>query len=261
MKLSIALVQQVCEKGAIDHNLGFSVAAIRDAAARGVDIMAFPEANLTGYVETDRYPRAPIAVDSAPVRHLIAATRGLPVTALPGLVELNPAGPPYLTQLVIRNGELLGAYRKRTILDDELGLFTPGTAAKVFRHGEIAFGIAICADLGSEQVYADAAQRGARIVFEVAAPGLYGEQSTRNWQSGFEWWEGECSKYLTAYSQTHGIWVAVATQAGRTVDEDFPGGAYVFAPSGERLFATPDWSPGIVSLTLDLDAKAIFPLA
>lgn len=130
----------------------------------------------------------------------------------------------------------------------------------MFRHGDLTFGIAICADISNEEVFAECARRGAEIVFELAAPWLYGEQATRNWRSGFEWWEGECQKYLTRYTRDNGIWVAVATQAGRTIDEDFPGGGYVFAPDGRRLYATPDWSPGAVYLELDFEKYEVLPL-
>ena len=66
-----------------------------------------------------------------------------------------------------------------------------------------------------------------------------------------------CQKYLNQYTREYGIWVAVATQAGRTVDEDFPGGGYVFAPGGKRLFATPDWSVDAVYLEIDLEAGCV----
>ena len=59
---------------------------------------------------------------------------------------------------------------------------------------------------------------------------------------------------------TAGLWIAVATQAGRTVDEDFPGGAYVFAPDGRRVHATPDWQPGAVYLGLDLATAEVVEL-
>jgi predicted amidohydrolase len=89
---------------------------------------------------------------------------------------------------------------------------------------------------------------------------LYGEQATRNWRSGFEWWEGECQKYLSAYAKKYGFWIGVATQAGRTIDEDFPGGGYLFAPNGERVYATPDWSPGAIYLEIDLETGRILEL-
>jgi hypothetical protein len=112
--------------------------------------------------------------------------------------------------------------------------------------------MAICADIGNRTVSAELAAQGARLVFELAAPGLYGEQLTRDWQAGFEWWEGECLQHLGAYARELGLWIAVATQAGRTVDEDFRGGAYCFALTGERVFASPDGSPGAVWLMVDL---------
>ena len=143
---------------------------------------------------------------------MVRITQGLPITVLAGLIEANGAEKPYITQIVLHDGRLLGSYRKNTIEDEEADWF---------------------------------------------APGLYGEQATRNWRSGFEWWQGECRKYLSRWARRHGIWVAVATQAGRTVDEDFPGGGYVFAPDGQRLFATPDWSPGAAYLELDFERREV----
>jgi predicted amidohydrolase len=122
----------------------------------------------------------------------------------------------------------------------------------IFRHGGLTYGLAICADIGNAALFADLARNGVQVVFELAAPGLYGDQATRNWQSGFEWWRDKCETHLSAYAREHGFWVAVATQAGRTVDEDFPGGGYVFAPGGRRLFATPDWQSGAAYLEMDL---------
>lgn len=81
-------------------------------------------------------------------------------------------------------------------------------------------------------------------MFELAAPGLYGTQYTRNWQVGYEWWAGECREFLGRYAQKYGLWIGADTQAKRTIDEDFSGDGYLFVPTGERLYATPDWSPG-----------------
>ena len=139
------------------------------------------------------------------------------------------------------------------IIDEEERWFSPGETVPIFRRGPQTYGVAICADIHNEAVFAACARQGARIVFELAAPGLQGDQSTRNWQSGFEWWKGECIKNLSAYARQFNIWIVVATQAGRTVDEDFPGGGYVFTPDGQCAYSTPDGSPGAVYLELDLD--------
>ena len=165
-----------------------------------------------------------------------------------------------------RRGRLVGFYRKVTIPDDEVAWFAPGPQAgqsqrvPLFQHGPLPFSIAICADIGNPAVFAQGSRQGARVIFEVAAPGLYGQQETRNWQSGYRWWEGECQKYLSRYAREYGVWVMVATQAGRTRDEDFPGGGYVFAAGGERVFATADGSPGVVFLEADLETGAILEI-
>ena len=36
-----------------------------------------------------------------------------------------------------------------------------------------------------------------------------------------------------------------------TIDKDFPGGGYVFAPDGRRIFATPDGSAEVVVVDTD----------
>jgi len=255
--LKIALVQMCCPKGAIAHNLNQTARHFAQAVAREVDVIAFPEMSITGYADPTRYPQAVLCLDGPEMARLLEVTRGHPTTLLAGLIEANPRGKPFITQVVARDGQLLGHYRKRTIEDEETEWFSPGDAAPVFSHGDLTFGLAICADIGHRDVFAASARQGAQIVFELAAPGLYGEQATRDWRSGFEWWQGECQKHLSPYARDHGLWIAVATQAGRTADEDFPGGGYLFAPDGRRLFATPDWSSGAAYLEIQLEPQRV----
>ncbi len=260
MQIRIALVQMRCEKAALAQNLASLARYLDEATGRDVDIVAFPEMSLTGYADPARYPEAIIRLDGPEVAGLLDLTRGKSLTVLAGLIEENAGGKPFITQFAARNGQLLGYYRKKRVIDDEADWFSPGGPVPVLKHDGLTFGMAICADIGSLEVFAECARQGAQIVFELAAPGLYGEQATRNWQSGFEWWEGECNKYLGQYAREYGLWIAAATQAGRTADEDFPGGGYVFAPDGRRVYATPDWSPGAVYLEIDLEAHRVLAL-
>lgn len=61
--LKIALVQMFSEKGAIEHNLTETSRHIEEAEKRGIDIIAFPEASITGYHEPARFPHAVITQD------------------------------------------------------------------------------------------------------------------------------------------------------------------------------------------------------
>lgn len=105
----------------------------------------------------------------------------LPCPELLCLIEANPLGKPFITHVVMRQGALQGYYRKINIKNEETACFSPGQAVPVFQSDGLTFGIAICADIESETVFAECGRQGAKIVFELAAPGLYGEQATRNW--------------------------------------------------------------------------------
>lgn len=259
----IGLVQMRCEKAAIRDNLAVIAGWLDEAKARRLDIIGFPEMSITGYADPTRYPQAVITLDGPEIHQFLKLTRGHPSTVLAGLIEANTGqlngipGLPFITQIAARDGVLLGVYRKLTIQDEEAAWFSPGDSVPVFHHGLLTFGIAICADIDNESVFAMCARRGAQIVFELAAPGLYGEQSARNWQSGFDWWRGECREKLGMYASRRRLWIAVATQAGRTVDEDFPGGGFLFSPDGACRAATPDWSSGALYLELELENNTV----
>ncbi len=262
LSLRIALVQMRCEKTAIAENLRFIKDCIMEAEKQGVDIIGFPEMSITGYANPLKFPRAVISLDGPEIAAILKISLGLKITILAGFEEYNPAGKPFITQAVIRAGQLLGCYRKNTIKDEEADWFTPGVERPLFSHDGLGFGIAVCADIDNEELFAEYSRKGARLVFEAAAPGLYGEQTTRNWRAGFAWWEGKCITQLGAYARQYHLWIAVATQAGRTLDEDFPGGGYLFSPDGNRTFATPDWSAGAAYLDLNLNSfqvSEIFP--
>ncbi|HNB51370.1 MAG TPA: carbon-nitrogen hydrolase family protein [Anaerolineales bacterium] len=250
--LRVALAQIRCEKAAIHENLAVIADVLTEAEKRQVDIVGFPEMSLTGYADPTRYPEAIITLDGPEVAALLEVSHHFSGMALVGLIERNPAGKPFITHIVVRQGALVGAYRKVTIKDEEELWFSPGEDVPVFEYNGLMFGVAICADIENREVFARCQAQGARVVFELAAPGLYGAQETRDWKLGYDWWEGDCRTFLGQYAKELGVWIFVATQAGRTRDEDFPGGGFVFNPMGERVFATENWAEGVEFLEVDL---------
>jgi len=251
--LRIALVQMCCEKAAAAQNLAFIETTLVAAEAHKIDIVAFPEMCIAGYADPTRYPQSIMRLDGPAVAQLLSMTRGLGLTALVGLIEENDGQKPFITQIAVHDGSIVGVYRKRSIEDEELEWFSAGDVVPVLDRRGLRYSMAICADVGNKSVFRDGALGGARIIFEMAAPGLYGAQETRDWASGFCWWEGVCQEALSRYAVTYGVWIAVATQAGRTIDEDFPGGGYLFAPDGRRVFATEDGASGTIYLEIDLE--------
>jgi predicted amidohydrolase len=256
--IKIGLMQMRAEKGAVTENLKDISGFISEAEKRGIDIVGLPEASITGYINPTRYPHAIIAIDGQEVDNLLRMSRGRKTTVLAGLIENNPAGKPFITHIAFRDGKIIGTYRKRRLGGPpDTEWFSRGRKTTAFKFKDLKYGIAICADIDGENIFAEYVRQGAQIVFELAAPGLYGEQSTRDWQKGFKWWERVCLRRLGKYAKKYGIWIAVATQAGRTSDEDFPGGGYVFNPDGQRVYATKDWNPCEVYLEIDLEGGVV----
>ncbi|CAM3374286.1 carbon-nitrogen hydrolase family protein [Marinicrinis lubricantis] len=244
--LKIALIQMRSEKADIDHNLSSMRKYISESSANGADFICFPEMNITGYIDPAKYTDAIISIDHPAVSEVVKLSDIYSSCVISGFVEHNPGGKPYINQFVAYNGKLLGSYRKKTIKDDEEKWFSPGDQQPIFTVSGLTFGLSVCADIDDPKIFAEYAQKGATIVFESAAPGLYGEQETRNWYSGFHWWRSNCMDKLGKYAADHSLYIGVATQAGRTIDEDFPGGGYLFDPLGRCTAETRDWSEGIL---------------
>ena len=203
--IRVALVQLRCGKGDLIRNLLAHADYIAAAAMRDIDIICFPEMSLTGYVDPSQMPHSVVPLDSALVADFVALTRGQALTAAAGIIERRVGQKPYITQLVARGGQLLGVYRKVTIVHEEAAWFSPGADVPLFEHGGVSFGLAICADIDNSEVFARAAEQGARLVLHPSAPGLYGAQATRDWQSGFAWWRDSCRTKLSAHAREHGI--------------------------------------------------------
>jgi predicted amidohydrolase len=258
MKLKIGLIQMLSEKGAVAENLRAICRVIEQADAKDIDILALPEASITGYNDPAKFSKAILKTDGPEIASFLEMTQGQKPVVLAGLIEHNPEGNPFLSQIAAHDGKITGLYRKRRLGGPPDTLrFSRGRKNTVLTCRGVKYGMAICADIGGENIFRDYAREGAQIVFEMAAPGLYGEQATRNWESGYQWWEGVCLKRFTKYAKEYGLWVAVATAAGRTSDEDFPGGAYLFNPQGERVYTTKDWNPCKTYLEIDIQTGAI----
>lgn len=246
-----------CEKNAIEQNLRQTFEIIDEAVQNNIKVLCFPEMSLTGYSDPIKNPETQLTINSLEVQQLVAYTKDLNITVLIGIIEQNNDQKPFVTQLVIHEGKIISYYRKITIIEEEVLWFSPGHTIKTVNLMGLETGISICADINSENLFSEYAKQGAKLIFESSAPGLYGSQQTRNWEEGYNWWNQECKTYFGKYSKNYNLWIFVATQAGRTINEDFPGGGYVFSPTGKLLYSTSDGEPCRVYLEVDFENENV----
>jgi predicted amidohydrolase len=247
----LLLAAITCEKGDLEGNLAAHRAGLADAQARGCDLVVFPEFSLTGSVDPLRHPERTIGLDDHAVQSLIAATRATGVAAVFGLGERR-GGEFFITQVAARHGEVVAVQRKRHLGEGEDGHAT-GKATAAFDVGATRAGIVICAESTVDWTWDATYAAGARTVLFCSAPGLDARPTDEpSWRAGWAWWEGAGLADARRHAERLGVWVAMATQAGSTIDEDFPGIAALIAPSGEVLDRLPDWRPG--SLAVEIPA-------
>ncbi len=233
-----------CAKGEIEQNLAAHLELLASAAAAGCGLVLFPEMSLTGSVDPTAHPERLVGLDHPAVAALAEATGPAGVGACFGVAERSPDGRPQIAQVFAAAGRVAGVQRKRHLGEGEEA-FTPATEAVVFSCAGTRFGVAICAEAGFDGPFDAAAAAGARLVLFPAAPGLHGRRTGEaSWQRGFDWWEVSALGDARRHARRLGLWIALAGQAGSTVDEDFPGLAALIGPDGGVIARLPDWRAG-----------------
>ena len=247
--MRVLLAAMTCEKDDIETNLARHVAALAVARAAGCDLAVFPEFSLTGSVDPTRHPERTVALDDSVVARMVAAAHDARIGVLFGLAERRD-DEFFISQVYAISGRIRGVQRKRHLGEDEVG-FGVSSETAVFEFGAARFGAIICAESGPDFTWDANAAVGASVAFLCSAPGLYGRRVDEDsWRRGIEWWESDGLANARRNAQRLGQWVGMATQAGSTADEDFPGIAALIAPSGEIVERTPDWRPG--TLVVDI---------
>jgi predicted amidohydrolase len=129
------------------------------------------------------------------------------------------------------------------------------TESVTFEHSGVRFAIAICAESGFDAPFDAAAAAGARLVLFPAAPGLCGRRTDdASWRAGLRWWEGCGLASARRHASRLGLWIALAGQAGATIDEDFPGLAALVSPDGKVTERLPDWREGNLIVDIPLES-------
>lgn len=223
-------------KGGVKTNLARRQELLERGEAAGCDLVLLPEMSLTGYLRG-----AAISLTDPSVTELVRSTEGGPALCF-GLVEVSaPARSPYITQLLAENGRITAVQRKAGLGEGEAGQFLVGNPGDLLSVAGVPVSLAVCAEVGTSAPY----ELKSTLVLAPAAPGLYGDrrQTDADWRRGFDWWRSSVLDDVRRLLRP-GQWLAVSTQAGATVDEDFPGWAALVGAGGHVVAELSDWREG-----------------
>lgn len=116
-ELKIGAAQMAAGEG-WQENLATATIAIREAVSEGVELLVLPEGVLARFIgERERIRTHAQPLDGPFVTGLAEVTRDLDLTVVVGIHEVSDNSRPYNTLVVLRDGEVIGLYRKLHLYD------------------------------------------------------------------------------------------------------------------------------------------------
>ena len=167
MFLSMTVKVSVCQVPDIREDIGTSLQWVQkftsQAEEEGVSLICFPECFLQGYLTENVLARKyAIGLNGLVFKSILEQlARKRPVIVF-GVIE-EEDGNLFNTAVVIKEGELLGKYRKTHLLHGE-HIFESGFEYPIFEVNGLLFGINICFDTQFADAAASLAKQGVKLI-------------------------------------------------------------------------------------------------
>jgi predicted amidohydrolase len=147
----------------IDASLEWIERFAKQAEEKDVSLICFPECFLQGYL-TDEQTAKKYAVNliSVTFKTILQRLKKYKAIIVFGLIEQDVKGL-FNTAVVIKDGKLIGKYRKTHLLDGER-IFKAGSEYPVFQINDLKFGINICYDTQFSEAAKNVAKQGAMLI-------------------------------------------------------------------------------------------------
>lgn len=265
-KVTVAAVQMYCNRSR-EENLEAAERAVRDAAARGAQVILLPELFETWYFCQERnyssYGLAMTLEENPAVQRLRRVAEELRVVLPVSFFERDGNVTYNSIAVIDADGSVLGVYRKTHIPDDhfyqEKFYFTPGNTG--FRVWDTAYGrigVGICWDQWFPEAARCMALMGAQLLFY---PTAIGSEPIIECDSMPHW-----RRCMQGHAAANVIPVIAANRVGRetvqpTKDNNsqsselvFYGSSFITDETGEVIEDAGRTEEGILLHTFDLDA-------
>jgi predicted amidohydrolase len=221
-EIRVAVAQPRAAPCDIASNARTAIKTMREAAARAVDLVVFPELHLCGYdlpAIEEAPDKAALAVDSEPIRTLQQECRNLDLAVVIGACLKQSGGITNSALVIDASGHVPDVYDKINLWGAEKQLFQRGKRLVVAELGGWHVGVAICYDAGFPEHARALACRGADL---ITCPSAFAQ--------GEE--QGRFRLYFPARALENGAYVAVANVAGEISGRRYFGKSAIFDPNG-----------------------------
>jgi NAD+ synthase (glutamine-hydrolysing) len=250
--LRVGLAQIAPGLGRLEDNIEVHRKVIADARRQKVDLLAFPELGLTGYLLQDLNTEVAMRADDTRLRALAdAAGQGMSVVV--GFVEESAAHQLYIAAALLEDGDVRHVQRKSYLpnygLFDERRFFGAGEVVRAVdsRLG-VRLGISICEDFWHLPVPYLLALDGAQILVNISSsPGRDVAAVTETGLGTAASWQA----LLRAYAMLTTSYVVYVNRVGVEESITFWGGSEVVDPAGQSVFRAPLHDEGLFVVEID----------
>jgi len=231
MRGRIAVVQMQSELYVSDANRAKTASLIESAADDEARLVVLPELAISGYGLDEAGLRASAEpVDGPTLAAWADIARRRRIVIAGGFCELHE-GRLYNAAMLVGPGGLLAHYRKLHLFDREKLVFTPGDRGLPVADTPAGrIGLCVCFDLRFVEVVRALALMGADI---VAVPTAWVGGFDRNPRDAMGW-IGQ-ARGAAVQANLSQVYIACASQAGRSAEHRFLGSSLVCDPYGEAL--------------------------
>jgi NAD+ synthase/NAD+ synthase (glutamine-hydrolysing) len=256
--MRIALGQINSTVGDLAGNVALCVRFAREAAARGAELIVFPELSITGYPPRDLVEKRSFVQHSeAALRQLAQRTGDLPLSVIAGYVGQSsvPTGKQATNSAaVLRGGEIVLRQNKILLptydIFDEARNFVPGDTQTLWHTGQQDVALTICEDAWNDKQFwqhrlytrdpvDELMQRGATVAISInASPFWLGKRALRLEMFG-------------AMARRHKVPFVVVNQVGGNDQVVFDGSSFVMDAEGRVIAAAASFREDLVIADLD----------
>ncbi|MEM6583083.1 MAG: N-carbamoylputrescine amidase [Pseudomonadota bacterium] len=259
-KVTLAATQMQCSWD-VSANIDAATRLVRDAAAKGAQVILLQELFETPYFCIEQYGEhlklAKPREDNALLQHFCSLAEELAVV-LP-ISWFEQAGTCYFNSICMidADGSILGYYRKSHIPNaigyQEKTYFTPGdTGFKVWNTAYARLGVGICWDQWFPEAARCMVLNGAEVLLYPTAigtePGAPELDSAAHWQRVMQ---GHAAANVVPVVASNRIGEEAATQDPE-LNMQFYGGSFICDGTGELLAVADDSTEAILTAELDL---------
>ena len=252
IELKVVLAQIDCLVGDIPGNtrkvIGAAVRAYHELQA---DVILYPELALTGYPPEDLLLRPSLSgrIENALQRLLDEVPQDIYLIVGYPAVRQNGQGESQLYNLagVIYQGKILAEYAKQSLPNyqvfDEKRYFVAGDRSCVVDIKGIPVGITICEDLWSDSPVSNAADAGARLLFNINASPFHMEKQAQR------------RELIARRSIQTNLPIVYLNMVGGQDELVFDGASMVVDRHGELKMVAPPYAEGMFSIEIEYDPQ------